>query len=220
MKRFYLITFVFLFLILNLKGQRNEKYQLKFDSLLNILKQNKISQSDINNSFIITKELYKLHYTNYFDTVNNSTNYVTHSLTKVFSDICIKFGDSSGVDYYLKYMKFTDGSCEEERSFALERLLVKYPETLLKQVGKNTKLLNDLIWGFVNNRYNGAKNPQEDEDFTAMIVYEKKPKPILNKDNCKKIFFQTNPRLKIKYKKYKYQIDYIINGAIQHFKNP
>ena len=51
-----------------------------------------------------------------------------------------------------------------------------------------------------------------------MTVYKKVTKPKLNKNNCKSIFFETNPSLKDIYYDYKYQIDYIINSAIESLK--
>ena len=72
------------------------------------------------------------------------------------SDICIKIGGNLGVDYYFDYMMLTKGSAEEERSFALERLFVKYPEIVLNRIGKDNDFLNHLTWGFLNNRYYGS----------------------------------------------------------------
>ena len=122
------------------------------------------------------------------------------------------------MDYYFKYLDFTKGSAEEERSFALERLFVKFPEIVFNRIGKNEELLNDLTGGFLNNRYYGAKNPFENNDYIAMTVYENGPNQILNKDNCKDIFYETNPSLKAKYNDYKFQIDYIINASIESLK--
>jgi hypothetical protein len=51
-----------------------------------------------------------------------------------------------------------------------------------------------------------------------MTVFEDGPKPILNRDNCKSIFFETNPTMKTKYNDYKFQIDYILNKAFESLK--
>jgi hypothetical protein len=203
---------------INMLGQQCDSCKMDFDKLLMIKEKSKVLQTDLEKSWQITKKLYRLKYTDYIDSVANGTSYVSHSLTRTFSDICIKAGGKLGVDYYFDYLTFTNGSAEEERSFALERLFVKYPEIVLNKIGKDNDLLNDLTWGFLNNRYYGAKNPLEENDYTAMTVYDNGPKPTLNKDNCKSIFFETNPSMKTKYNDYKYQIDYIINAAIESLK--
>ena len=199
-------------------GQQCESCKKEFDKLLITKKKEKVNQADLEKSWEISKKLYTLRYTNYIDSVANNTLYVSHSLTKTFFEICIKAGSQSGVDYYLKYLTFTNGSAEEERSFALERLFVKFPVVVLNRIGKNEELLNDLVWGFLNNRSYGAKNPFEDDEFTAMTVRSDAPRSILNKENCRSIFFETNPKLKEKQDEYKYQIDYIINTAIKSLK--
>ncbi|MCX7735702.1 MAG: hypothetical protein N2319_03215 [Candidatus Kapabacteria bacterium] len=213
------ITFIFIiisYLTVNLFGQQCDSCKKEFDILFVIKEKPKISQTDLENSWQITQKLYDLGYTDYIDSVANRTSFVSHSLTRTFSDICIKAGGNLGVDYYLSYLLFTNGSAEEERSFALERLFVKFPEIVLEKIGNDYDLLNDLTWGFVNNRYYGAVNPFENDDYTTMTLYENGPKPILNKDNCKSIFFETNPSMRTKYNDYKYQIDYIINTAIEN----
>lgn len=213
-----LIIILISIITINIFGQQCDSCKKEFDKLLMIKNKSKVSQTDLEKTWQITKKLYNLRYTDYIDSIVNKTSYVSHSLTRTFSDICIKTGGKLGVDYYFNYLTLTKGSAEEERSFALERLFVKYPENVLNKIGKDNDLLNDLAWGFLNNRYYGAKNPYEKEDFTAMTVYEDSPKPVLNKNNCKSIFFKTNPSLKEKYTVYKYQIDYIINNASAELK--
>jgi len=218
MTKAILIIILIFTMAINIFGQQCDSCKKEFDKLLIIKENSKVSQTDLEKSWQITKKLYTLKYTDYIDSVANGTSYVSHSLTKIFSDICIKTGGELGVDYYFNYLTLTKGSAEEERSFALERLFVKYPEIVFNKIGTDNDLLNDLTWGFLNNRYYGVINPLETEDFTAMTVYENGPKPILNKDNCKSIFFETNPSMKTKYSDYKYQIDYIINSAIENLK--
>ena len=215
-KSFLIILFSLSFASISL-GQQCDSCKLEFDKLLLIKNKTQVSSADLEKSWQISKKLYSLNYT-YYDSIVNNEKYIIHSLTKTFSDICIKAQANLGVDYYLKYLDFTNGSAEEERSFALERLFVKFPEIVLDKIGQNEDLLNDLVWGFVNNRYYGAKNPFDNNDFTAMTVYENGPKPILNENNCESIFFDTNPSLKKKYKDYQSQIDYIITASIEILK--
>jgi hypothetical protein len=213
------LTFILITtLTINLFGQQCDSCKKEFDKLLMIKEKSIINQNDLEISWQITQKLYNLKYTDYIDSVANGMEYVSHSLTKTFSEICIKSDAKLGVDYYFKYLIFTSGSAEEERSFALERLFVKYPENVLNKIGKDYDFLDQLTWGFLNNRYYGAINPIEGNDYTAMTVYENEPKPVLNMDNCKSIFFETNPIMITKYNEYKYQIDYIINTAIESLK--
>jgi hypothetical protein len=210
-------TLTFLFISLSSVktfGQQCESCKKEFDTLLLFKGKSIVSETDLEKSWQITRKLFNLRYTDYIDCIADESRYVSHSLTKTFSDICIKAGGKLGVEYYLKYWHLSKGSAEEERSFALERIFVRNPEEVLNQIGRDNDILEDLTWGFLNNRYYGAKNPFEDTEYSALTVYEAGPKPILNKMNCKSIFFETNPVLKIKYKEYKYQIDYIINSAI------
>lgn len=215
-KTFLIILFILSFAYLSL-GQHCDSCKLEFDKLLLIKNKVQVSSVDLEKSWQITSKLYSQNYTDY-DSIINNEKYTIHSLTKTYSDICIKAQANLGVDYYLKYLAFTNGSAEEERSFALERLFVKFPEIVFDKIGQNQGLLDDLVWGFVNNRYYGAKNPFDNNDFTAMTVYENGPKPILNQDNCESIFFETNPSLKEKYKDYQSQIDYIITASIEILK--
>jgi hypothetical protein len=213
-----LIFFLTSSLTINIFGQDCDSCKMEFEKLLMIKEKSKILQTDLEKSWQIAKKLHNLRYTDYIDSTTNGIPYVSHSLTRTFSDICIKTGGKPGVDYYFNYLTLTKGSAEEERSFALERLFVKYPEIVLNKIGKDINLLNDLIWGFLNNRCYGPINPFETNDYTAMTVFENGPKRILNRDNCKSIFFETNPTMKTKYNDYKYQIDYILNKAVESLK--
>lgn len=217
MKRLSLIWILIASLSINLFGQRCDSCKIEFDKLLIIKEKSVISQADLEISWQITQKLYKLQYVDYIDTINGA-EYLIHSLTRTFSDICIKAGGQSGVDYYFNYLDFTSGSSEEERSFALERLFVKYPEIVLNKIGEDYSYLDHLVWGFVNNRFYGAVNPYEEDDYTAITFHVNGPKPVLNKGNCRAIFFETNPVMKEKYDGYKNQIDYIINEAIALLK--
>lgn len=218
MKSLFLTLIITLTFIFSSFGQQCDSCKMDFDKLLRIKKKAKVTQIDLERCWQITKKLYTLRYVDYIDKVVNNESFVSHSLTRTYSELCDKAGGEIGVDYYFKYLTFTNGSAEEERSFALERLFVKYPMVVLNRIGKNIELLDLLTWGYLNNRYYGTKNPFENEDYTAMTIYKTTPKPVLNKDNCKKIFFETNPSLKEKYTKYKFQIDYIINTAIKSLK--
>lgn len=213
MKRTFLLLTLIVILNVGLYSQQCYECRKDFDVLLVVLKTGKVNPRELERSFQITKKLYNLRYTDYIDTVVNNVGYVSHSLTKTFGDICIKAGGQLGIDYYLKYFNFTNGSAEEERDYALERIFVKFPELVLNTIGKDTLLLSAISWGFYVNRTSNQRRQNANKDYNAITVSDNSPKPVLNIDNCRKIFFETNPTLKEKYNKYKFQIDYIIKLA-------
>jgi hypothetical protein len=197
----------------NTIGQRADSCLIGFDELLAILDQEKIKDKDLDRCLEISQKLYARKCDMRIVKDSNGNNYATHSLTRVFADICVKSERNLGVDHYIQYYRFTHGSAEEERSYALERLLVKYPRYLLDQIGQDEEMLFDIAWGFLNNRYYGPKDPYEDLKFKASKVHSKGPEPVLNAENCIEIFFETNPTLYDCYDKYKFQIDFIITEA-------
>ena len=137
MKRLYLIIIITFTLRLFSNAQQCDSCKSHFDKLISILTQEILNESNLHESWQIVSELYTLGYTDYIDSVVNNTLFVSRSLTKTFCNICIKTNGNIGVDYYFKYLHFTSGSAEEERLFALERLFVRFPEIVLKHIGKN-----------------------------------------------------------------------------------
>jgi hypothetical protein len=200
-------------------GQQCDSCKKSFDKLLEISNKEKISQSDMENSLQITKKLYKDRYTDYIDSIVNKNTYESYNLTRTFTKICLKADGRLGVDSYLNYLAFSSGSAEEDRSFCFERIFVKFPEIVLSRIEKNNTLLDELVWGFLNNRLYGAKNQNDEDEFSSISIKEKSQTEVLNKDNCKSIFFETNPSLVSKYDNYRYQIDYIINNSIESLKD-
>jgi hypothetical protein len=215
--RIYQLFLVFLITSLSLYGQDCDSCKTYFDTLLLTLNKPKISNKDLQNCWRITSKLYKLRFVDYPEEINGE-KYDTHSLSRTYADICISSRSQVGVDYYLKYMRLTKESVEEERSIDFERIFVKYPEFVLKRIGNDKDLLNALIFGFISNRNYGAKNPCERNDYNGETYYENSPTPILTPATCRKIFFETNPSLRAKYNEYKYQIDYLINSAVSCLK--
>lgn len=173
-------------------GQQCAECKKKFDRLIAIEQQDDISDLQLNESLKIAKELYEKRYVDYIDSISKRTIYVSKNLTHTFASITRKRCDSIGVSAYLNYLSFTSGSVEEERSFGLEQLFQKCPETVIKQIGQS--YIEQLAWGFVNNRYYGPVDPFEDDGFKAMTVY-KKAEPKLNAENCREIFNMTYPTL-------------------------
>jgi hypothetical protein len=217
LNRIYLISLLILLISFGLYGQDCDFCKTYFDTLLIIQNKPKISRLDLQKSWQIASKLYNYRYVDYPEEINGVA-YDTHSLSRTYSDICIYSGSQAGVYYYLKYMRLTNGSAEEERAIDFERIFVLYPEIVLKQIGNNEELLDDIVFGFISNRRFGPKNPYENSDYTAETYIENGPKPILTTANCKTIFFETNPSLRTKYNEFKYQIDFIINHSITGLK--
>lgn len=175
-------------------GQECLECKKKFDRLIEIEQQERTSDSHLKESLSIAKELYEKRYFDYIDSISNNTIHVSKNLTHTFANITRKRCDSTGVSYYLKYLDITTGSAEEERSFGLERLFKKCPETVLQQIDR--PLFEDLAWGFVNNRYYGPIAPFENDGYKTMTVYEDPPEQTLNSENYIEIFNETYPTLK------------------------
>jgi len=116
--------------------------------------------------------------------------------TYLFARICIVRNSQKSVEEYIKYLKRQHSSAEEQLSFSFEEIFVQRPEDVLSLIKNDHDLLNQLGWGFVNN-HSGL-------DLTAK--------------NCKKVFFQVNPKVKEIYPKYKKEIDYLINDIAGELK--
>lgn len=211
-----LVIIILLFSGYFTQAQQCKDCKLQFDTLLKTLNKKNVTKDDLLKCTDITVYLINRKYYRYIDSTSSISKHIlysSHSLTKTYADLCLKYGGEFGVHSYINYCNINRNSAEEEISFSLERIFVKFPEITLDEIKKDSRLLDRLIWGFLNNRYYGARNPYEDKDFRAMTVYENEPKHILNGKNCEEIFYQLNPKLEKLYPIYKYQIDYILNGA-------
>lgn len=208
----YLFLIIFIIQIQFACGQKEIAFINNFKKLLEISKKDSISIEDLNRSIKLKEIILQCNNVIYFDSIKERKFYIPTDLAKPFADICFIAG-TQGVEAYINYVIENLGSANEEISLFFERIFMKYPETTLQQIGTDQDLLDKLIWGFINNRYYGAVNPYENNDYRAITKYEDEPQPILNKNNCEKIFFETNPILQDLYPKYKEQIDYILKGA-------
>ena len=174
-------------------GQQCFECKENFDRLIEIEEEQKISTSALKESWALTKNLYEKGYIDYNDSISKNTIYVSQSLTHAFSNIIRKRCDSLSISYYLMYLDMTTGSAEEERSFGLERIFKRCPETVLDQI--DPAYFDELAWGFINNRFYGSKSPLDKEDYIAMTINNNPPKPVLNKENYALIFNETYPTL-------------------------
>jgi hypothetical protein len=170
----------------------------------------------------IVDSLWKHQCYDYVKTINEE-NYAITTLTLEFGKICVKANSDIAVKAYIEYLNKNKVSAEEQLSFSFENLFVKRPESVLINISKQDsvtkeRLLSSLAWGFVNNRMYGAIDPNQDDPFKAMTVYDKPPKRILNSTNYKNIYFSLNPNLKMLYPKYRAYIDYELSDILDILK--
>jgi hypothetical protein len=151
-------------------------------------------------------------------------SYGITTLTLEFGKICIKANSDIAVKAYIEYLNKNKGSAEEQLDFSFENIFVKRPESVLSQISSQDsltrdRLLENLAWGFANNRLYGAKDPAQDDPFKAMTVYDNPPKQILNSSNYKEIYFSLNPEIKKIYPRYKVLIDIEFSKIIDMISN-
>lgn len=193
--------------------QDNETCMVLFQILIETSEKDKLTFDDLEECINIVKELSNCDYDISNDSVYKRTINFSQNITKPFADVCIKVGGDLAVKAYIDYVCLHLGSAEEEISFSLERLFMKYPEKVLIQIGDYDALLDRLIWGFLNNRYYGPKDPFINNKNQYIFNDTIQPKPILNCENYEDIFFKTNPMLKLIWDDYKDQINYILSGV-------
>jgi hypothetical protein len=191
-----LILISALFVYQPLFGQECSECKADFDKLLQVSNSKSLNRENLEKSWQISSRLYKKGYSEHVGKDANGNEYVISTLSKLFADICLKADEHDCVEYYLRYMNLTRGSAEEETSFSLERVFQKFPEAILKAIGDDKEILDQLTWGFLNNRN------------------------IINKNDCKTVFYKTYPTLKEKYNIYRESIDYIIKSAELELDNP
>jgi len=211
MKLRTIIFLLFSVAFFNVNGQNNCDPK-DFRKLISISKSKAISDSEFKSTMIIVKRLEKNRCWDY-DIKKNGQDYAVNSLTYLFGEICLIKNDSSAIQEYINYMKRNTSSAEEQIGFSFEHLFVKQPEIVLSLIDYDTELLDQLAWGFINNRYYGPIDPYEKEPNKAFFISANNPKPVLNASNYKTIFYQVNPKVKELNKRFKKQIDYLLNGV-------
>lgn len=216
MKHRTVFFLLFLFAILNVIGQNNCNPK-DFRKLILISKSKTISDSVFKEALIIVKRLEKNRCSDY-EIKKNGENYIETSLTYLLGEICLIKNDSSAIKEYINYMNRNAGSAEEQICFSFEHLFVRQPKIVLSLIGSDTLLLDDIVWGFVNNRYYGASDPYEKEPNKAFFINSDSPKPVLNTSNYKEIFYKVNPKVKELYKSYKKQIDYLLKAIEEELR--
>jgi hypothetical protein len=122
-----------------------------------------------------------------------------NSITYYYGLVCLKASSQKGVKAYIKYLISQEGSAEEQLSFSFDKIFQKRPEVVLREITKHelsirNLLLDHLVWGILNNRW----------DF-------------INDKNSKDIFFKYYDKSGELYKQYPKEIDYILQEINGYF---
>lgn len=185
-----------------------EKEKNGFDSLIAMKEKGSISDAELEECFNITKTLYDSNIDHVKSMDGEKETY--YNLTHTFADLCMMAPKKSGIKYYLKYLDYTGGSAEEERSFSLERLFLKYPGDVLDAIGNNEDLLSSIAWGFVNNYIFEIEGEIEDETQSSDSEKIKTSSPELNQENYRELFMSRIPGINEIYKDHTSQLDFIL----------
>jgi hypothetical protein len=135
----------------------------------------------------------------------------------------MKSNPDYSVPAFIDYLIDNKNSAEEQLSFSFEHIFVKYPNVVLTKISrleKETKdqMILNLAWGFVNNRYYGASDTNEDNPMKAMTVYNNPPKVLLDTLNYRKIYFSLNPEIQNIYPRFKNEIESVLDLSHQMIK--
>jgi hypothetical protein len=184
-----------------------------FEKLIDISEKEKISNQDFNDCLIIVDSLDECDF--YYKTIGNEIYAIT-SLTFLFGEICYKTNTPKATNSYMDYRIRYMGSAEEQLSFSFEQLFTIQPKLIMDEIKKKDEklqkeLLQDLAWGFCNNRAMGTEDPYKDDPFKAMTYYDDTLKRVLTSKNYKELFYKVNPQVKLLYPFYTESIDFLLN---------
>ena len=157
----------------------------QFKALTIISKKDSLTDMDLDISVQLLKKLERNKCSDYIGK-KNGREYVISGRTYLFGEICLRRNNYNAVKEYINYMKRNSGSAEEQISFSFERIFAKRPEDVFTIIGFDKKLLDDIVWGFLNNE------------------------SALTNRNYKKRFYQAIPQAEGFHMKYKKQIDYLL----------
>lgn len=143
------------------------------------------------------------------------------STALLFGQICERSIPPRGVDAFITYRLEQFKSADEDYSLALERVFAKDPETVLRRLhglpsSERTALLNDIVWGFLNNRLYGATNPLFKNPRSAHST-EPLPAEVLNLYTYERIFYQLHPDLRPLSRLYQAEVDFILHQIKSYF---
>jgi hypothetical protein len=139
----------------------------------------------------------------------------------LFGQVCERSIPPRGVDAFITYRLEQFNSSDEDYSLALERVFAKDPETVLRRIhglpsAQRTALLNDIVWGFLNNRLYGVSNPLLKKNSTPTAAMPL-PAEVLNVYTYERIFFQLHPDLRSLSRLYQAEVDFILHQVKSYF---
>jgi len=164
----------------------------------------------------LVKSGYSSFKSDYYTKLINGELHIITSRTYLFGKICEKNVGSTGVNLFMNYMLDHSGSAEEELSFSFERIFRTHPREILKRINSSDEksqkyFLDQIVWGFVNNRLYGIKDPDTDISSSAFIITEPAPECKLKVSTYKNMFFSLNNELLQLKKEYPEEITYLLN---------
>jgi hypothetical protein len=134
-----------------------------------------------------------------FITVEYQGKKTNLNLAYLFADLVIKSKSSDSLKKYLDYYTIST-SADEEIAFSFERIFKEKPILIFHEIRNydnewETKFLEAISWGFINNRLYGPINPYEKQRFHENNTIQTYAQRVLTKENYKDIFFKTYPAL-------------------------
>jgi len=190
--------------------------------------QKTISDAQLNRSFSIIQKMENKCWD--YGMVVESGEQVKYisDIPAVFAEICGKAISTEGVARFFEFRMAHWDSADEDLSLALEKLFVKKPAEVLKKIREQkanirTGLLNDIAWGFINNRLYGVENPFEyrglkkSQTLTQFTDHEKYVEK-LNINTYRTIFFNLNEDLHQLSSQYPGEIHFILRKTREYFE--
>jgi len=145
------------------------------------------------------------------------------SVIGVYGRICEKSVTKMGAETFIAFRLENWASGDENYALALERIFARRPDVVLEKISRlddslKVPVLNEIVWGFINNRRFGPVDPFGDETYRPVQPREIEPKEVLNKFTFRGIFFDLNPKMHALDDAYGHEIRYILKQAQNYFE--
>lgn len=145
------------------------------------------------------------------------------SLASVFGTLCGKCKSNNGAQAFIEFRRDQWASADEDLALSLERIFVSRPAFVMAYMHQfsdtvRTQMLNDIVWGFINNRLYGPEDPRENGISEPYGMVGERPREKLNKYTCKQIFFRLNPAMTSVAESYPREINYMLEQARNYFE--
>jgi hypothetical protein len=211
------ILFIFIFLRALLTFGQENCDPKDFEILKVASRKNFLTEIEFLNLLKIVRNLENKKCFDYIEK-KNGEEYVETGLTYLFGQLCINANSDKSFQEYVDYLNRHIGSAEEQRSFSFEYIFKKNPQRVFKLIKYNLGLLDHLVWGFLNNRLHGERDPYENDPNKAYTKYDSEPPRVLTVKTYKDIFYKTYPSLKNE-TMYIKEIDYLLTNIKDELKD-